>query len=154
MNTALTSLTKQIFYFSWNEFTKPNLSLKYMYIIFKSVLYRVELKWNGYEWIWIIFLFKVYVELHPHGIAPIFKKNVLNLFICIKLIFFSYNFSFFIWIISLVDTIGEKTHPETTKPKLRIWCNPVWVQYQVNTYLMQYSVKLPTVDENDVGSTK
>ena len=30
------------------------------------------------------------VELHPHGIAPISFKNITNLFICIKRIFFLY----------------------------------------------------------------
>ena len=43
------------------------------------------------------------VELHPHGIAPIFLKKIMH-----KTHFFSCNFPFFIWYIPFVDIIGIK----------------------------------------------
>ena len=46
------------------------------------------------------------VELHP------LFKNVLNLFVWIKLNFFSDNFPFFFWFIPLVDIIGIKPAPD------------------------------------------
>ena len=49
-----------------------------------------------------VLIAKVDVELHPSF------KNVLNLFVCIKLNLFFYNFPFFIRFIPLVDIIGIK----------------------------------------------
>ena len=56
--------------------------------------------------------YPVDVELQPHGTAPIFKKNLLNLFVCIKLIFL---FTIFLSLSDLFpynkDIIGIKPAP-------------------------------------------
>ena len=72
------------------------------------------------------------------GIAPTrncthLLKKVLNLFVCIKPNFLSYNFPFFIWFIPLVDIIGIKPAPATTNPILR-----KWVQFRVGATTWTY----------------
>ena len=74
----------------------------------------------------------VYVELHPHRIAPIFKKKCIKSFCMHKTWLFSYNFPFFIWFIPLVDIIEIKPsngdHESNFKKvgKIPCGCNTKW----------------------------
>ena len=50
------------------------------------------------------------LELHPHEIAPILKKNLINLFVCIK-----FNFLLTIFLALVIYSLGghnrNKTRP-------------------------------------------
>ena len=97
----------------------------------KQGLVKSQIK-DWLQWLWYVLRYNnihqiqtVDVELHP------LLKNVLNLFVCIKLNFFSYNLPFFIWFIPLVDLILIKPAPR--RPRIQFeesGCNSVRVQYQ------------------------
>jgi len=77
-----------------------------------------------------IIMADLYGPMGRRGIAPTrncthILKNVINLIVCIKLIFFL-QFPFYFWFIPLVDIIGIKPTPSDHKLILR-----KWVQFRV-----------------------
>jgi hypothetical protein len=112
--------------------------IKYTNVLLGYSIFKAQLKQHKKN--------LVDVELHPHGVAHIFWKNILNLFVYIKL--FSYNFSFFIWFIPFVDIIGTKLAPGDHESNFKkvgaipCGCNSVWVQYQVNLKIYFFSSDL------------
>ena len=86
------------------------------------------------------------MELHPHGISPIFWRNVLDLFVLIKLNF-SCNFPFFIWFIPLVDILGIKPalgdHESNFKKEgaIPFGCNNKWTTQIYFRILYVYEIR-------------
>ena len=69
-------------------------------------------------------LLKRMVELHPHGITPIFLKCIKSFFLQFFLLYLIYSFGGY---------NRNKTRP--WQPQIQFnksGCNPVWVQYKVN----------------------
>ena len=79
------------------------------------------------------------MELHPHGIAPIFKKYISNLFLCIKFYFFL-QFSFLYMIYSLVNIIVIKPAPGDHKSNFKkmgailCGCNTKWTPDYIDSW--------------------